>query len=147
MLGRVVQAFLRLAVLIGLQKCLPELTVSDGQPILVSDHPVGFKSFLELGDRVIVPTCRLVLETEVGIENAERAVILQRLQDIPRFQVEGPGALWPTGFGLKISQVDQGLADCAPVLLPTLELQHLAIAAFCLLVVAHHCADIPEIPQ
>ena len=74
-------------------------------------------------------------------------MILKRLQDLPRFQVEGPGALWPTGFGVKIAEVDQGLADGAPVLLPTLEFQHLAIAAFCLLVVAHHRADIPKVSQ
>ena len=95
----------------GLKKGLAELTIRHCQAILVTDRAVCFQCFFELLDGFIGPALARFLESEIRIQNPQRAHIWKLFQDIPRFEIVRTSLRRPAGLSLEVAEVHERLPD------------------------------------
>ena len=60
----------------------------------------------KIGDRIFGPAQRRILEGQIGEEDAERALIGKRSQEIQRLKIMGAGLVGLACFGLDVAEVD-----------------------------------------
>ena len=84
---------------------------------------------------------------QVVVQDAERAMIIERLQQIERFKIVGAGFLRPVGADVEIAEIDEGVGDGVRVLFAALDGQHFFIAGVRLFQITGQGAGIAEVAE
>ena len=129
------------------EKALAELAIGHRQPFFVSDNAMTVEGLLERGDGLLpLPFARL-LQREVVVENAERAIVFQCAEEIQRFEIVGTGFLRMVGADVKIAEIHQRVGDGVLISFRALDGQHFPVAGFCVIQVAREGADVTQIAE
>jgi hypothetical protein len=129
------------------EKALAHLAVGNSEALFVSDHPVIVERPGERRNSLLPLLFTGFLQREVVIENAERTIIVQRMEEVQRFEVIGAGLLRMIRTDVEIAKIDEGMGDGMLVALRALDRQHVAVASLGRREILHERAGVAEITK
>jgi len=118
------------------EKALAQLAIGHCQSFFIPDDPVMVKGLLERRDGLLPLPFASLLQREVVVENAERAIVIQCAKEIQRFKVVGAGFFRMAGADVKIAEIHQRVGDGLLIPLRALDREHFPVAGFCVIQVA-----------
>ena len=105
------------------------------------------EGLLERRDGLLPLPFASLLQREVVVENAERAIVFEITQKIQRFEIVGAGFFRMVGADVKIAEIHQRVGDGVLIPLRALDREYFPIAGFCMIQVAREGADVAKIAE
>ena len=88
-----------------------------------------------------------LLQRQIVMENAERAIVFQFAEEIQRFEIVGVGFPRMVGADVEIAEIHQRVGDGVLIPLRALDREYFPIAGFCMIQVAREGADVAKIAE
>ncbi len=114
----------------AIEIALPQLTVGDGQSLFIADDSVVIEGTFERHDRLLPLSITGFLQRQVVVQNAEGAIVVQRMQKVQGFEVIGAGFFCATGADVEIAEIDQCVGDGVVIALGSLNSQDFTVTRF-----------------
>ena len=143
----VVEAALGSGEVALVEKALAELAIGHRQSFFISDDPMIVEGLLERRDGLLPLPFTSLLQRQIVVENAERAIVFQCAEEIQRFKVVGAGFFRMVGPDVKIAEIHQRVGDGLLIPFRALDREDFPIAGFRLIQVTREGADIAEIAE
>ena len=132
----VIEAAFGLGEVALVEKALTQLAISHRQSFFVSDNSMAVEGLLERRDGLLPLPFASLLQREVIVENAERAIVFQYAEEIQRFKIVGASFFWMVGPDVKIAEIHQCVGDSLLIPFRALDSQHFPVAGFRVIQVA-----------
>lgn len=143
----VVEASLCFYMTMAVEKHFPQLAIAEGKALFIAHDAVGVQRLLEITHCFIPMRLPGLLHPEIVIQNAQRAMVVERHQQIERFEVVGAGSLGMPGSDVEITKIDERLGNDGLVPFLSLEIEHFSIAGFGLFKFPEHGANVSQVTE
>ena len=130
-----------------IEKTLAHLAVGDSKTLLIADDTMGLERSVVVGDRVFPVLLPRLFHSEVVIEDAQRLMVVHRLEEIEGFEIVGAGFLRSSGADVQIAQIDERVGNCLLVSVDSLQVEHFPVAGFRSLKLTCHSAHVAEVAE
>jgi hypothetical protein len=129
------------------EKALAELAIGHRESFFIPDDSMMVEGLLERRDGLLPLPFASLLQRQIVMENAERAIVFQCAEEIQCFKVVGAGFPRMVGADVKIAEIHQRVGDGVLIPLRALDREYFPIAGFCVTQVAREGADVAKIAE
>ena len=143
----VVEAALGFGEVALVKKALTQLAIGHRESFFIPDDSMMVEGLLERCDGLLPLPFASLLQRQIVMENAERAIVFQCAEEIQRFKVVGAGFSRMVCADVKIAEIHQRVGDGVLIPLRALDREYFPIAGFCMIQVAREGADVAKIAE
>ena len=147
MFRSVVEAALGPGEVALVEKAFAELAIGHCESFFIPDDPMMVKSLLKRRHRLFPLPFTSLLQRQIVVENAQRAIVMQCAEEIKGFKVVRVGFVRMADADVKIAEIHQRVGDGLLIPFYALDREDFTIAGFSPIQVTRECTDITEIAQ